>query len=447
MTPASTDRVIVVGGGIAGMVTAWELGRAGMNVTLLEASDRLGGQVRRHSVGGIELDAGAESFATRTTAVTELAVDLGLGVEIVTPAPAGAWLHSRNGHTLPLPVASLLGIPASGLDPAVTAIIGRTAALRAGLDRVLPASFGADSRTLGELVRHRMGASVVEKLVAPITMGVHSAHPDNLPLNRVAPGLRAALHTEGTLGRAVLSLRELSVSGSAVAGIRGGMARLVDQLQQELEKYGVDVRLNTPVRSVEPSRVHPDDGTLWGTVVVAAPGLLAEAALRSAVLVTLIVENAGLDAAPRGSGVLVAAGSTVQARALTHQSAKWPWLAEQAAGRHVIRLSYESMPTEPQERARQDAEILLGVPIAPGQVIGFATTTWGRAARQPSSRDAAMPGVFQVGEQIAGTGLASVVGQARTQAAQILDQAGVRDVQAGNEKVVPLSVEKEHRTK
>lgn len=425
MTTAASERVIVVGGGIAGMVTAWELARAGVSVTLVEASDRLGGQVRRHSVGGIDVDAGAEAFATRTSAVADLAIELGLGDDIVSPAPAGAWLHSSDGRTQPLPVASLLGIPASGFDPAVAAIIGRRAALRAGFDRLLPASFGRDSRTLGELVRRRMGAGVVEKLVAPITIGVHSAHPNDVPLNRVAPGLHAALQAEGTLGRAVLSLRELSVSGSAVAGIRGGLARLVDELQRELESHGVDIRLSTPARSVEPNTVSLDDEMLSGTVVVAAPGLLAKAEVRTAVLLTLVVENAELDSAPRGSGVLVAAGSNVQARALTHQSAKWPWVAERAAGRHVIRLSYESLPADPSTRARLDAEILLGVPLAAAQLSGFTAVTWERTARQTVVPGAPPSPILQVGEQIAGTGLAAVVAQARTQAASILDRIGV----------------------
>ena len=53
----------VVGGGIAGLVLARRLAMAGRSVTLLEASDRTAGLAARHTVGGIDLDAGAESFA------------------------------------------------------------------------------------------------------------------------------------------------------------------------------------------------------------------------------------------------------------------------------------------------------------------------------------------------------------------------------------------------
>lgn len=415
MTGTATRRGIVVGGGIAGLVVARDLAMAGVPVVLLEAGDRLGGQVRSHRVGDIDLDAGAEAFATRTSAVADLATELGLGPDIVAPAPAGAWLYSGNGDAHPLPETSLLGIPASAFDGAAIRIVGRRAALRAGLDTVLPARLGADSRTLGELVRRRMGAAVVEKLVAPVTGGVHSAHPDDLLLEEVAPGLLAALGAEGSLARAVRTLRGRAVAGSAVAGIRGGIARLADALRADLERRGADIRLGARVDEVRADGVLVGGRTLSGVVVVAAPGLVTPPESRRTSLATLILDSAELDSAPRGSGVLVAENTRVKARALTHQSAKWEWLAERAAGRHVVRLSYESALPGLAEVARADAAELLGVNLSPGQVLDFATVEWARAVRRAPAQ-----GVAQVGEAVAGTGLAAVVAQARAQAAGLL---------------------------
>ena len=42
---AHDTRVVVIGGGIAGLVSAWECAKVGMTVTLVEASDRLGGVI------------------------------------------------------------------------------------------------------------------------------------------------------------------------------------------------------------------------------------------------------------------------------------------------------------------------------------------------------------------------------------------------------------------
>ena len=90
----------VVGGGIAGLVVARRLALAGREVVLHEASDRLGGTVAGHVVGGLELDAGAESFATRGGTVEGLARELGLGDAVVSPAPLVAWLLPPAVSTL-----------------------------------------------------------------------------------------------------------------------------------------------------------------------------------------------------------------------------------------------------------------------------------------------------------------------------------------------------------
>ncbi|MES1169769.1 MAG: protoporphyrinogen oxidase, partial [Leifsonia sp.] len=76
-------------------------------------------------------------------------------------------------------------------------------------------------------VRRRMGPAVLEQLVAPVVRGVHSTSPDELPLDRAAPGLASALAREGSLSHAVASLRERSPAGSQVAGIRGGVGLVV----------------------------------------------------------------------------------------------------------------------------------------------------------------------------------------------------------------------------
>lgn len=419
---------IVVGGGIAGLVAARRLALGGRRVVLLEASERFGGQVSHHEVGGIELDSGAESFAIRGGVVASLAADLGLGGEIVSPRESPAWLHRADGTSLPLPAASVLGIPGVPLSADVIAAVGFPAALRAQLDALLPARVGSRARTLGELVRRRMGSGVLEALVAPVTRGVHSAEPDDLALERANPALRAALLSEGSLARAVRSLRERAPAGSQVSGIRGGMSRLVVELLADLERLGVELRPGTRVTSVEAGAVTASsalgaDERLHGDVVVAAPGVVGEStAGRRVTLVTLVVDAPELDAAPRGTGVLVSADAPgVQARALTHSTAKWAWLAERAGGRHVLRLSYDVPPESAAETARRDAETLLGVRIP--TPLDSAVVQWTRAAPQRNSA----PGLLFAGEAGAGTGLAAVISDALEQAGRLLHGHGGRD--------------------
>jgi oxygen-dependent protoporphyrinogen oxidase len=416
--------VIVVGGGIAGLVMARELLLGGVEVTLLEAGDRLGGSVARQVVGGITLDAGAESFATRDSTVAMLVRSLGLGDEIVSPNPAGAWLQPARGPAVPMPATSLLGIPGSPMAADVIAILGTGAAFRAfARDAFLPGPVGASLPTLGALVRKRMGDDVVDQIVAPIVQGVHSADPDDLDLDRVAPHLRAALRRTGSLARAVQSIREASPAGSAVAGIRGGVTRIIDELVADIERFGADIRLNTRVTALDRDSVTTEGGRLSGRVVVATaalgePQIDAE---RVVTLATLVVDAPALDSAPRGTGVLVADGAPgIRARALTHATAKWSWLAERAGGRHVLRLSYRDDPADLAEIARVDAASLLGIELPPSAVVDFARVQWSRPVRGQAHPF----GIVVIGEAVAGTGLANIIGHSVTQAGLLLAEAG-----------------------
>ncbi|MBB1195780.1 protoporphyrinogen/coproporphyrinogen oxidase [Curtobacterium flaccumfaciens] len=433
--------VVVVGGGIAGLVTARDLAKGGAHVVLVESSDELGGMIRRHSVGGIDLDMAADSFATRTDAVGRLAIELGLGNDVVAPDPRGAWLMTRDGRTSPIPATGLLGIPSTPMAADVLAVVGQKGGLRAQMDSLLPAPVGAKASSLGELVRRRMGERVLDDLVVPIAGGVHSTHPDQLDPDRVAPGLRAALLREGSLARAVLSLRARAAAGTPVQGIRGGTVRLVDELVADMATYGVDVRLHTRATRIEAHAVEivGADGTTERLPAqhtlssVADPERTAAPDRTGIQLVTLVVDQPELDAAPRGTGMLVHPDAqAVSAKALTHATVKWPWLADVADGRHVLRLSYAttvtdaagvatSLPVDPTDpvgsRALQDASTLLGVPITADRVTGAARVGW----YGPDLTAAGLAeGVVGIGEASTGRGLAGIIAAARKAADEIL---------------------------
>ncbi|MCT9620041.1 FAD-dependent oxidoreductase [Curtobacterium sp. C2H10] len=443
----------MVGGGVAGLVAARDLAKGGAHVVLVEGSGVLGGMVRRHTVAGLDLDMAADSFATRNDAVGRLAIELGLGNEVTTPDPRGAWLMTRDGRTSPIPQTGLLGIPGSPMAADVLAVVGQKAALRAQMDSLLPSLVGSKAPSLGELVRKRMGEQVLDDLVVPIVAGVHSTHPDDLDPDRVAPGLRAALLREGSLARAVLALRARATAGSAVQGIRGGTVRLVDELVADMETYRVDVRLHTRATAIEEHavEVRTDDGETERLVAehvlasTADPARTAGPVRTGIELVTLVVDQHELDAAPRGTGMLVHPDAPgVRAKAITHATVKWPWLAEAAGGRHVLRLSYattdtgvaattpgaaadaveigRSLQVDPYDatgtRAAQDASALLGVPIAPSAVVGAARVRW----HGPDTTAAGLAdGVVGIGEASTGRGLAGIVAAARTAAEHILD--------------------------
>ncbi|MFF2371934.1 protoporphyrinogen oxidase [Agromyces sp. NPDC058110] len=481
--------VVVVGGGVAGLVGALECAKIGLKVVLLERRDVLGGCVGRIELDGLSIDSGAESFATRGGAVAELIADLGLSGSVVSPNPAGAWLVWPKGKpgagtdgaldAAPLPKTGMLGIPANPLGDDVRRIIGWSGATRAYLDRLKPILKIGRAHSLGRLVRDRMGDAVLDRLVTPISAGVYSTNPDDLDLDVVAPGLNEAMTRMGSLSGGVGQLLEERKAGGAVQGLDGGMQTLVDALVAQLDRFGVEVVTLADVTALERTDVgwratasvaaHPDpagsapEAPATALVVDARFALLAapaEASRRllveavegwadatswpsaaSVEIVTLVLDAPALDAAPRGTGVLVAAGTTgVTAKALTHSTAKWPWLAARTGGRHVVRLSYgragEANPldglTDDEVRATAlaDASALLGVELGGTALRALGRASWRDALSQATigQRDrvrdlqntlAAEPGIEVTGSWVAGTGLASVVPNAIAAAGRI----------------------------
>jgi oxygen-dependent protoporphyrinogen oxidase len=157
-------------------------------------------------------------------------------------------------------------------------------------------------------------------------------------------------------------------------------------------------------------------------------------------IVTLVLSASTLDAHPRGNGVLTVPHSSL-AKALTHASAKWEWVARQAGdGVHVVRVSFGAQGESPAtadlddedatDLALQEAAQLLGVPLEPGQLRGSHRERYvqsqpgsvlGRAAATAAARGAirAVPGLGAVGAWLAGTGLAQVVPDATSEADRV----------------------------
>ncbi|MBT2249871.1 protoporphyrinogen oxidase [Arthrobacter sp. BHU FT2] len=469
-SPARTMQALVVGGGISGLLSARELATAGYQVTVLEEGSAWGGCVGSHTVAGLTLDSGAESFATRSDAVASLAAGLGLGGSIVAPRPGGAWVQLPEGAR-ELPKTGVLGIPANPWDPEVRRSLGLAGALRATLDRFLPAAVGtsADVTSVSALVRARMGRRVLQRLVAPVVGGVHSADPGLLDVDMVAPGLRAGVRREGSLAAAVAAQRRgragaPAKAGSAVAGLSGGMHTLVEALVADLAGKGVDLRSNTRAETAARTSAgwHVTAGGQGydaALLVVATDGPAAVDLLAPSVpgiagkkpevgpdirLVTLVVDNLELDGRPRGTGVLVAPQTPgIQAKALTHATGKWDWLGNAAGpGRHVLRLSYgradgERRGPEPATddellaAALADASALLQVPLDRSQVADWDVVRWhgslpfaavGHRARVAAIRQACVAegALAVVGGWVAGNGLAAVVSDTRTQLQQLL---------------------------
>jgi protoporphyrinogen/coproporphyrinogen III oxidase len=160
-------------------------------------------------------------------------------------------------------------------------------------------------------------------------------------------------------------------------------------------------------------------------------------------VVTLVLRAPVLDAAPRGAGVLTVPGTSA-AKALTHSTAKWRWLADLAGpGRHVLRVSFGAQDEPPATEAMDDrdaaelalaeASALLGVELTPESLRASRRERWAQA--QPSATIgrgeviaraheaiAATPGLGATGAWLSGPGLAQVIPDATAEAERIRSQ-------------------------
>jgi oxygen-dependent protoporphyrinogen oxidase len=345
-------RIVVVGGGIAGLSAALRL-RDGLgaraHVTVVDQADRLGGKLRTRQFPWGYAEAGAETFLTSDPAGVELARRVGLGDALRHPEPVPAAL-AIDGELVPIPRGTLMGLPA---DPASVADLAPVTGADPDEGRPLLAP-GADV-SVGALVRSRFGEAVLDRLVDPLLGGVYAGRGDDLSLAATVPALASACRTESTLTgavRAALAGRTSS-GGPVFATVEGGMSRLVEAVAVA---SGAELRLGAPVRALRFGgarwQVGVGDTVIEADAVVLAvparpaarlvgdvsPTAAAQVGVldyASVALVTLAVRGAKL---PELSGFLVPASQGRAVKALTIFTTKWGHLAR-PDGLAVLRAS------------------------------------------------------------------------------------------------------------
>jgi len=337
-------KVAVVGGGMAGLAAAHELASSGVEVVLLEGSDRIGGKLRLGTVGDLTLDLGAESILARRPEGLDLVHAAGLDDRVVHPntITASIWTHGALRAMPP----TVMGIPA---DPSALAASGIA---EMPDPRILPVP--DEDVSVAQFVTERLGRDVLDRLVEPLLGGVYAGHTEQLSLRATTPQIAAL--GEDLLTAAAAHRAAATASGPVFAGLAGGVAQLPAAIAAT---DGIEVRLDSTVRAI----VRTSDGwrlTVGPTtdveivdvdaVVVAAPApaaarLLAEEAPEAAfalaaidyasmAIITYVFDDAVV---PEGSGFLVPPVDRTFIKAATVSSNKWGWVGD--SGRTVIRTS------------------------------------------------------------------------------------------------------------
>ncbi|MCL2541712.1 MAG: FAD-dependent oxidoreductase [Nocardioidaceae bacterium] len=435
------QRVVVIGGGIAGLAAAYELAGAGWSVTLLEASERLGGKLRRREVAGIAVDVGAEAMINRRPEAVGLAREVGL--EIAHPATASSRIWTR-GALRPLP-RTLMGAPVD-LDGLADSGILSDAGLARAREQV-PQTIAGDA-AVGEVVAARFGDEVADRLVEPLLGGVYAGLARDISIRAAAPQLIGPLAADELAPPGAPA----TAAAPVFAGIPGGVWQLPEAVAAAARGRGVEVRTGATVtglrRTPEGFAVALAGEELAAeAVVVAVPAapasrLLADLApaaatelagigYASTALVTLAfpAAEAGEALDVGASGFLVPAVDGRRIKAATYSFAKWDWVREAGGDLLVLRTSLgrygeEATLQVPDEEliaaSLADLREATGLTAAPvdsvvqrwgGGLPQYAVGHLDRVARIRSAV-AEVPGLVVCGAAYDGVGIAPTVGSA-----------------------------------
>lgn len=344
----------VVGGGISGLTAAYRL-RVALGddaaITLFDPGERLGGILRTESVGGVPMDLGAEAFVLRRPELPALLDELNLtGRQLVS---TGARPLIYSGQQLrPLPTGTVVGIPSSAASVAGLVDEATVARIDAEPSRPLDWHAGSDP-AVADLVGDRFGDQVVSRSVDPLLSGVYAGSAATIGLRAAAPTVAAALDRgAASLTDAVAQALPPATGAPVFGALEGGYRVLVDALVARARARWVRAAASRLECADAGWVVFDDTGARWpaDAVILAVPAhetcrLLAGIAPRSvaaagrvtsASSVVLALAVPAETAFPGCSGVLVATGERLRAKAITLSSRKWGTRADA----QLLRLSF-----------------------------------------------------------------------------------------------------------
>ncbi|WP_405762284.1 protoporphyrinogen oxidase [Streptomyces sp. NBC_01420] len=377
--------VVVIGGGIAGLAAAHRLVGAGLRVTLLEATDRLGGKLMTGEVAGARVDLGAESMLARRPEAVALARAVGLGDRLQPPATATAALWTRDALR-PMPKGHVMGVPG---DPSVLGeVLSPEGLARIAEDRELPPTAVGEDVSVGTYVADRLGREVVDRLVEPLLGGVYAGDAYRISMRAAVPQLFQAARQGGSLLDGVTRLQEQAAArqqtGPVFQGIEGGIGTLPGAVADAVRAGGGEILTETPVLGLARTAdgwdvrtdtrvVHADGIVLavpaWSAATLLAaesPGASAELAgveYASMALVTMAFRRSDVTgtAFDGRSGFLVPPVDGHTIKAATFSTHKWQWVADAAPDLFVLRTSVGRYGEE-EHLHREDGE-LVGVSL------------------------------------------------------------------------------------
>lgn len=256
-------KVVIVGGGITGLSTAFYMQKEArekglpLDITLIEASTKLGGKIQTIRRDGFVIERGPDSFLIRKKSMDQLAEDLGIADQLVRNATGQAYVLI-NDQLHPIPGGAVMGIPTEIKPFLKSGLFSFSGKLRAAGDFVLPRSGMEGDQSLGKFFRRRFGEEVVENLIEPLLSGVYAGDIDHMSLQSTFPQFYEVekKHRSLILGMKKSQSKQLpekdshsSKNKGAFHTLRNGLQTMVEALEEQLD--GITILKGERVDQIE----------------------------------------------------------------------------------------------------------------------------------------------------------------------------------------------------
>jgi len=272
-----TIRIVIIGGGITGLSAAYRLSELGgernhpLDITLIEARDRLGGVIHTVKHDGFLIDSGPDNFITAKPWALALARRLGLESELLSTSEAHRRaLVVRRGKLMPIPEGFLLMAPTKFMPLITSPLFSVAGKLRMAMEVFLPARKVNEDESLASFVTRRFGHEALDRVVQPLISGIYTANPERLSLRATMPRF---LDLETKYGSVIKGMRHegkrQKTKGSGArygmfVTFRGGLQTLINALRDRLSH--VRFRLNEHVARVD-RKTNGSAAPCWSVVL------------------------------------------------------------------------------------------------------------------------------------------------------------------------------------
>jgi oxygen-dependent protoporphyrinogen oxidase len=244
------QHVIIIGGGIAGLSTAWYLQQQGISYSILEKSSGWGGKIRTEILetdkGQFVVEVGPDSFISQKPWAKQLATEIGFADHLL-----GTNDHKRKtfvlnkGQLTPLPDGVMLIIPTRFLPFAMSPLFSPLGKLRMGLEAFIPPKKDDKDESLADFVRRRLGNEALDKLAEPLMSGIYNTDAEKQSLLATFPRFRTLEQKYGSLTKGMIVAQQQrkqapnagkksSIFTSFVSGMQSFVDKLVNKLEGEL---------------------------------------------------------------------------------------------------------------------------------------------------------------------------------------------------------------------